>query len=148
MTYKYNDGGRAASGRRGRAGDCVCRALCIATGIDYAVMYKRLAEGNASQRQTAGMHKTGKGVRTASHGIYTKRQWFKDLMAELGFRWVPLVGFGEQAHTLNEFTRFEPVVILKLRRHYAAMIDGVINDTFDSGDNGTAKVFGYWVKDA
>jgi hypothetical protein len=50
MRYIHNDGGRAAAGFKGSTGDCVCRAIAIASGRPYAEVHKRLAEGNGSQR--------------------------------------------------------------------------------------------------
>ena len=46
--FVYNDGGRKEAGRKGHAGDCVTRAICIATGLPYMEVYNRLAEGNAT----------------------------------------------------------------------------------------------------
>ena len=31
-TYAFDDGGRAPAGYKGTTGDCVCRAIAIATG--------------------------------------------------------------------------------------------------------------------
>jgi hypothetical protein len=35
MTFVHDDGGRVAAGFKGHAGDCVVRAIAIATGIPY-----------------------------------------------------------------------------------------------------------------
>lgn len=32
MTFVYDDGGRSAAGFKGKTGDCVTRAIAIATG--------------------------------------------------------------------------------------------------------------------
>jgi hypothetical protein len=94
MMYVYDDGGRAAAGFKGKAGDCVCRAIVIASGRPYAEVYQRLAEGNASQRVTKHSTKGTAGKRTARNGIYMQRKWFKDYMAELGFEWTPTMQIG------------------------------------------------------
>lgn len=65
--YMYNDGGRAVAGYKGQAGDCVARAIAIASGRPYAEIYARLAEGTGLQR----MGKNGK--RSASTGEKTVR---------------------------------------------------------------------------
>lgn len=44
MDYVHTDGGRADAGFRGVTGDCVTRALSIATGIPYGEMYRTLGE--------------------------------------------------------------------------------------------------------
>ena len=37
-------------------------------------------------------------------------------------------------------------IICNLSRHYAAVIDGVLHDTYDSTRNGNRCVYGYWYK--
>ena len=44
--YKYNDGGRADAGYKGKAGDCVVRAIAIATGLPYQEVYDGLKVAN------------------------------------------------------------------------------------------------------
>src|SRR6266853_960880 len=44
VKFVYDDGGRAAAGYRGKAGDCVCRAIAIATGKPYREIYGELTE--------------------------------------------------------------------------------------------------------
>ena len=39
MDFVYNDGGRAAAGYKGQAGDCVVRAIAIATQKPYQEVY-------------------------------------------------------------------------------------------------------------
>lgn len=145
--YQYNDGGRASAGFKGTAGDCVVRAIAIATGLPYAEVYKRLAESNKTQRVTKGTRTSLAGKATARNGIYTHRKWFKDYMAELGFVYVTLVPkFGDQPPRIFEIRNIiSGRMILSLRRHSAAMVDGVLMDTWDSSNEGLAKVYGYWV---
>ena len=142
MTFKYNDGGRAAAGYKGTAGDCVCRAICIATGMPYDEVYDRLSEGNLKQRRVKG---DKPNQRSARNGIYTKRKWFKDYMLELGFEWVPTmtVGSGCKVHlTADELPKGK--IICSVSRHVVAVIDGVINDTHDCSRGGKRCVYGYW----
>lgn len=142
MTFKYNDGGRAAAGYKGTAGDCVCRAICIATGLPYDEVYDRLSEGNLNQRRVKGAKPN---QRSARNGIYTKRKWFKDYMLELGFEWVPTmtVGSGCKVHlTADELPKGK--IICSVSRHVVAVIDGVINDTHDCSREGKRCVYGYW----
>ncbi len=44
MKFQYNDGGRAAAGYKGRAGDCVCRSIAIVTEMPYQEVYDALNE--------------------------------------------------------------------------------------------------------
>lgn len=96
--FVYNDGGRKEAGRKGNTGDCVTRAICIATGLPYMEVYNRLAEGNFTQRKSKYDKK--RRTRSASNGISTTRKWFKDYMIELGFEWTPTmtIGSGCQVH--------------------------------------------------
>jgi hypothetical protein len=143
-TFTYNDGGRSLAGYSGDAGDCVTRAVAIASGLPYKEVYDFLAKGNASQR--AG--KYGKRSRSARNGVHTKRKWFKDYMQSLGFVWVPTmqIGSGCKVHFRKEELPAKGRLIVSLSKHYSTMIDGVINDTYDPSRNGTRCVYGYWIK--
>ena len=44
--WEYNDGGRSKVGFKGSAGDCVVRAIAIATDLPYDKVYYDLAEAN------------------------------------------------------------------------------------------------------
>ena len=140
--FVYNDGGREAAGYKGSAGDCVCRAVAIAARLPYQEVYDRLAEGNASQRKSK---RTGKQPRSARNGIYTTRKWFKDYMRELGFVWTPTmqIGSGCQVH-LKADELPSGRLVCNVSRHSVAVIDGVINDTYDCSRKGTRCVYGYW----
>jgi hypothetical protein len=143
ISFVYNDGGRADAGRKGHTGDCVTRAIAIAAGLPYQEVYDRMAEGNVTQRRSK--HDKSKRSRTASHGIAVKRKWFKDYMAELGFVWTATmeVGSGCKVHLKSDELPKGRIVV-SLSRHYAAVIDGVLNDTQDCSRGGTRCVYGYW----
>lgn len=128
--FIYNDGGRSKY-FKGTGGDCVTRAVCIASGLDYLEIYNRLAQGNSTQRK-GKREDTKSGRKTALRGINTNRQWFKDFMMSLGFVWVPtmLIGQGCKVHLCSEELPSGRLIIA-VSKHYTAMIDGVINDTFD-----------------
>jgi hypothetical protein len=143
--FIFNDGGRAAAGYKGDAGDCVCRAICIATGLPYQQVFERLAEGNATQRKGKYESKNAR-ARTASNGIVTRRKWFNDYMISLGFKWVPTmkVGQGCNVHLkANELPSGRLVV--NVSKHFVAVIDGIINDTYDCSRDGTRCVYGYYI---
>ena len=155
MKHVFDDGGRAAAGRKGHAGDCVCRSIAIATGLPYAEIYAALAEGNGSQRATK---RTSKRARSARNGVFTSRKWFKDYMRSLGFTWTPTmqIGSGCKVH-LHDGELPRGRLVVALSRHYTAVIDGVIHDTYDPQretlitENGVQRiarrcVYGYWKK--
>ena len=142
-----NDGGRAAAGYKGSTGDCVTRAIAIAAELPYRDVYEQMAEGNANGRLTARRKQrtTNAGKRTARAGIYTKDQWFKDWMVARGWVWTPTMKIGSGCKVHLSATEL-PMgrIIVRVTRHYAAVIDGVLHDTHDSSRNGTRCVYGYW----
>jgi hypothetical protein len=146
MKFEQNDGGRKETGYKGKTGDCVCRAICIATGKPYQEVYDRLASGNASQRKGKHESSSKAGKKTASKGISVKRKWFQDYMKELGFEWIPTmkVGVGCKTH-LNADELPKGNLVLSVSKHYTAVIDGVLHDTYDCSRNGNRCVYGYYI---
>lgn len=128
LPFCRDDGGRAAAGYRGSAGDCVARSIAIASGRPYAEVYVALARGTGDQRVTRGR----KRAASARNGINTRRKWFRDYMASIGFRWTPtmLIGSGCKVHLLKGELPAGRLIVA-LSRHYTTVIDGVIHDTFD-----------------
>lgn len=124
MKFILNDGGRAAAGYRGTAGDCVTRAVAIASGRPYQEIYQLLSSGAGSERRSRG--------RSARNGIFTSRKWFKAAMESLGFRWVPTmhIGSGCQVHLTDGELPMGRLVV-SVSKHYTAVIDGVIHDTWN-----------------
>jgi hypothetical protein len=147
MKIVINDGGREAAGFKGGAGDCVCRAIAIATGRPYQEVYDRLAEGNATQRKGKRRRRNSRaeGTRTAAHGISVKRKWFKDYMQSLGFIWVPTmkIGSGCKVH-LAEGELPMGRLVVHVSKHSVAVIDGVLHDTHDPTRGESRCVYGYW----
>lgn len=127
--FVFNDGGRAAAGFKGSAGDCVTRSIAIASGLPYAEVYKHLAAQTGTQRVTKGRKPKGA---TARNGINTGRKWFKDYMASIGAKWTPTmsIGSGCKVH-LDAKELPAGRLVVAVSKHYTAVIDGVIQDTFD-----------------
>ena len=141
MNFEFNDGGRAAAGYKGDAGDCVCRAIAIAADLPYQDVYDRLAEGNAAAPRRSSQKKR----RSARNGISVKHKWFREYMRELGFKWTPTmqIGRGCQVHLKAEELPGGRI-ICAVSKHYVAVIDGVINDTVDCSRHEARCVYGYW----
>lgn len=131
MQHIYNDGGRAASGFKGSAGDCVARAISIAAQRSYAQTYFELAAINSKMRKTKRRNAHA-GRRTAAHGIYVKSKLFKDYMQKLGFRWTPTmqIGSGCKVH-LTDSELPSGRLVVSVSKHYTAVLDGTIHDTHD-----------------
>ncbi|CAB4153111.1 hypothetical protein UFOVP605_41 [uncultured Caudovirales phage] len=127
--FVFNDGGRAASGRKGIAGDCVARAFAIATGMDYSTCYGLLAAANAA----AG------GKRSARAGV--RREVYEAMFAQHGWHWVTAPKFPGRKARCRDMP--PGVVIARQAKHVVCVIDGTPHDIFDC----TAKmVYGYWQK--
>ncbi len=78
MKWVYDDGGRAAAGYKGKAGDCVCRAIAIATERPYQEVYDLINEFAKSERK--GKRKSG--ISSARTGVY--KQTIKKVMEHYG----------------------------------------------------------------
>jgi hypothetical protein len=141
--FTYNDGGRAAAGFKGTAGDCVVRAVAIATSKPYREVYDALSEGSRNQRVT----KRTKRHASARNGVSVRRKWFSDYMTSLGWEWVPTMAIGQGCKVHLRADEL-PVgrIICSLSGHYAAVIDGMVHDLYDPSLEGTRCVYGYWRK--
>jgi hypothetical protein len=137
-TFQFDDGGRSAAGYKGNTGDCVARSIAIVTGKPYQEIYDALAAGNASQRKGKREKLNKAGKKTAANGINVNRKWFKDYMKSLGLTWTPtmLVGQGCKVH-LNANELPSGKLIVAVSKHWTAVIDGVIHDTYDPSQRGS-----------
>lgn len=136
-----DDGGRAAAGFKGEAGDCVCRAAAIATGLHYREVYDLIVDLAKTERR--GRRK--RGISHPRTGVYTPLV-HKLLVGEYGFVWTPTmqIGSGCRVHVRADELPGEGRHVLNLSRHMTALIDGRIHDTHDPSRDGTRCVYGYW----
>lgn len=148
LPFVFNDGGRAAAGYLGNAGDCVVRAIAIATGLPYQQVYEDLGNANAGYAQARNdrlakrLHTKGSSPRNGNH-----RKVFHDYILSHGFTWVPTmqIGQGCQVH-LRESELPKGVLIVKVSKHLSAIVNGVIQDTHNPSRGGTRCVYGYYIK--
>ena len=127
MEFKYNDGGRSKY-FKGNAGDCVTRAIAIATGLDYKEVYDTIKD--------LLQH-------TPRNGL--KKKETKDIMNYFGFTWVPCMTIGAGCTThLRKDELPSGVIVVSVSHHLTCIIDGIINDTFNPSRNGNRCVYGYW----
>ena len=137
--FRFNDGGRAASGYRGKTGDCVVRSIAIATGLPYQHIYDLV--NRASVHERTGKRKRGKS--NARTGVY--KSTIKRVMKSLGWVWTPTmqIGSGCTVHLRPDELPAGRLVV-SASKHLTAVIDGVIHDTHDCSRRGTRCVYGYW----
>ena len=147
MKWQYDDGGRAATGYKGEAGDCVTRAIAIATEQPYQTVYDALnaacRDGHRLKFRLDSTSSRRPGART---GVPNK-VW-KPYLAKLGWTWTPTmrIGSGCKVHLK---TKELPAgrLIVQVSRHLVAVIDGVLHDTHDSSRDETRCVYGYYSKE-
>ncbi len=130
MKVKITDGGRSDAGYKGTTGDCVTRAISIATGKPYKEVYKSLFKLSRA---------------TPRRGVWRKD--YDKYLKGLGWEWVPcmFIGSGCRVH-LNESELPTGIIIARLSKHICAVIDGVIHDTHDPSRSGSRCVYGYYRK--
>lgn len=156
--YVPDDGGRAAAGFKGTAGDCVTRALAIATGRDYREVY-----GDLSVRQAAHIERIRERRRREQRGHlsdvqerrFTRARSVRNgvstvvsraFLAEAGASWTPTmsIGSGTLIHVRADELPPAGRHVLRLSGHLAAWVDGVLRDSHDCSREGTRAVYGYW----
>lgn len=124
LPFVHDDGGRAASGYRGDASDCVVPAFSILLGRDY----RNKEIGRA---------------RSARDGVPMKV--IHAFARDNGLRWTPTmsIGSGTIVH-LRAGELPDVPLVARVTRHVCAVIDGTIRDTHDPSRDGTRAVYGYW----
>lgn len=139
LPFVQDDGGRAAAGYKGHAGDCATRAIAIATGRPYQKVYDDL--NGLAKLERRGRRK--RGVSNARTGVYP--QTVARYLRSLGWTWTPTMRIGSGCTVHLRAGELPPGrLVVNLSRHYAAVIDGVVRDTYDPSRDGTRCVYGYW----
>lgn len=135
MRHFRTDGGRSQyfSGEKA-VGDCVTRAIAIATQRDYLEVYKALAKGQEQR---------GRG-RSARNGV--GRKVYQAYLESIGWEWVPTmkIGQGCQVHLREDELPTDRTIIVRLSRHLSAVVHGVIYDSYDPSRGGNRCVYGYF----
>jgi hypothetical protein len=136
MDFVHDDGGRKAAGFppvHGLGGDCVCRAVAIASQVPYAEVHARLVHRTGRVRHS-------KRRPSPENGIHVTAPWFAAYMKELGFSRFVDCGFKHlSAITFPAKGR----IVGQAIGHAFAIVDGVLHDTHV---NPEYSVSGYWVK--
>ena len=149
LKFINNDGGRAAAGYRGQAGDCVVRSIAIVSGLPYQKIYNDLFKANEEFRNTSrtklarSLKKKNDSPRSGTHRIVLKKY-----LAKLGFKWTPtmFVGKGCKIHLKKEELP-NGTLLVSCSKHITVVKDGFLYDTHDCSRNGTRCVYGYWTRE-
>lgn len=139
MNWIFDDGGRAAAGYKGEAGDCVVRAIAIAAQRPYQEVYDAMNGLGAEERMTKRRRRRS----TARNGVH--KPTTKRYLTSLGWVWHPTmaIGSGCKVHLRAGELPMGRLVV-SVSKHLVAVIDGVAHDTYDPGRGGTRCVYGYW----
>lgn len=148
LMFEKNDGGRALAGYKGDAGDCVVRAIAIATEKPYSEVYEALT---VARQWHAENHRDRVAKRIQEKGTSprngTARKVYEKYLTSLGWKFYPTMGFGTGCKVhLKADELPKGRIICRLSKHLVAVIDGVINDTHDPSRDGTRCVYGYYQK--
>lgn len=130
LDFKYNDGGRSKYFKADKVGDCVTRAIAIILSKDYKGVYNMIhALIGYSPR----------------NGVQKKDT--KKIMQLFGGQWVSTARFGQsmKMHLNASEMPLKGRYVCQVSKHITAIIDGVINDTYDPSRDGTRMVYGYWL---
>lgn len=132
MKFIYDDGGRYAAGYKGSADDCAVRSIAIAAMLPYQDVYDLVNEMAKDERLT----KKRRSRSSARSGVRTST--LRKVMERLGWRWVPTmtIGSGCTVHLADGELPMGRLVVA-VSKHYTAVIEGVIYDTFDPSERGT-----------
>lgn len=138
MPWVFDDGGRKEAGYKGQAGDCVCRAIAIATERQYQEVYDEINKAALAERPRRGNSRS-----SAREGVM--KPTIRSYMESIGWVWVPTmqIGSGTKVH-LKEGELPKGRLVVSVSKHCVAVIDGVIHDTGDVSRNGTRCVYGYY----
>ena len=141
MKVKITDGGRSKYFKGTAPGDCVTRAISIATEQDYLEVYNALNLLSKRERPR------GNNKRSSARNGMTKatsKRYMNDLE---GWDWIPTMGIGTGCTVhLREEELPGGRLICAVSKHWCAVIDGVVHDAFDPTREGTRCVYGYWYK--
>jgi hypothetical protein len=142
MRWVYHDGGREAVGMKRPAGDCAVRAIAIATGFPYMEVFDGIGEIALTER----IGKKKKRKSNPNTGVYIRTM--RRYMEIMGWKWVPtmFVGSGCKVHLKASELPMGRLVV-RVSKHFTAVIDGVIYDTHDPSRSGTRCVYGYWYRE-
>lgn len=148
IPFEEHDGGRAAAGFKGTTGDCVTRAIAIATGEPYREVYDALHETAKGDRAHMAKLTLRYGPRARAHASPrdgVARKVYDAYLSALGWEWVPTMQIG-QGCTVHLSANELPLgrLVVRVSKHLCAVIDGVLYDNHDCSRGGTRCVYGYW----
>ena len=132
VNFKYevfNPNPYHVKGQKAKNGDCVIRAICKASGLDWFKVYDMLC---------------ARGREVGDFG--NNRTVYPSVIEDLGFKPVSVKrDAGKKAMTVERFIDEHPtgVYILRLAHHLTCVVDGVCYDTWYPQ---RMTIYKYWTK--
>jgi hypothetical protein len=127
--YQYNDGGRREAGFKGAVHDCVARSIAIVLQRPYKEVYREL-------------HRRMKRLGYSPREGCDRHIYHKYLLSQ-GMQWTSFHVAGRKYPRLDG-----PLpggrIICSVREHLTAVVDGVIQDSFNPIGDGRGVVYGYY----
>ena len=127
-SYKFNNGGWKGAKR----GDCVMRAISIATERPYNTVFNELMDLAREMKCLPNDRKVF---------IPYLKNW-------LGWKWQPTMSIGSGCKVHLKTSELPGGrIICRVSKHLVAVIDGVIHDTYNPSRDETRCVYGYFYKE-
>ena len=115
LRYVHDDGGRAASGRKGKTEDCVIRAIAIAADADYREVYALVA---SETKSLEGRWRVAKGV---------PKKVGEKVLAHYGFE----KSSEDRNRTYSDVALRHEAAVVSTTRHWCAIKGGALRDVCD-----------------
>jgi hypothetical protein len=148
MKWVYDEGGRWEAGYRPRhVGDCVVRAITIATEKPYQEVYEALRLASASHAMVG--YYDGPKHRPRYRTSYANPDRgipdcaYRSYLAALGWAHIPIQ---ERKVRLVAGELPNGRLVVEVSKHLVAVINGVIHDTRDCSAHGRRFVKGYFAR--
>jgi len=143
VEFRKDDGGRAAAGFKGSAGDCGVRAAAIVTQTDYRAVYDALHVRQRTYRERSRKKHVKAKPASPRNGVW--KEVMHGHMTEAGATWIPLAEVGGTVVRVIDIAERWPQgrIVMRLARHYSAMVDGVNFDTWPQHPQ--KRVYGIWI---
>jgi len=140
LPFIWDDGGRQAAGYRGQTGDCVTRAIAIATKQPYETVYKAL---NGIAKDERPKKRRGNKRSSSRSGVF--KSTYETYLDWLGWEWTPTMGIGTGCKVhLAEGELPMGRLIVSVSKHLVAVIDGEVFDASNPCRSGNRCVYGYY----
>ena len=146
MKWIWDDGGRKAAGIPGSSGDCVTRAISIATGKPYREVFTALDDIRDNFMVTLRKSRAKRGIATSNARTGVDAYVWRKYLDDLGWKWhaTMRIGSGCRVH-MRAAELPAGRLIVRCSRHLACVIDGVLHDTHDCSRRGTRCVYGFYL---